>query len=130
MSPPTATTISSEKLEKVLEVNAKAIEINTIVSTQYERILEKFKSHADEDNDRFDGLDEVLTELKKNNQALIASGEDVRRVSGEVLAQVKAIADVVNKVERSMFKISVLLIGSSTLVSAIVGIIAKVIFKV
>ncbi|HUU88075.1 MAG TPA: hypothetical protein VMX17_10025 [Candidatus Glassbacteria bacterium] len=37
-------TISSEQLEKLLEVNSKSIELNTVVHSQFEDITEELKN--------------------------------------------------------------------------------------
>jgi len=122
-------TISSEKLEKILEVNAKAIEINTIVSVQYEQIIEKLEQMRAENKCGADEYEAVLDALKEQHKVIISANDDIKKTNLEVVGSLKQIIEVVNHVDRTMFKLSVVLLASSTLISTIATIVAKVIFK-
>jgi DNA-binding transcriptional regulator GbsR (MarR family) len=103
-------TISSDKLEKILEVNAKAIEINTIVNAQFESIMEHLKTHAVGDDELREEIESVVKLLEEQSKST------------------KQTYELLQKVERVIFKLNIILLSSST--AAILTILAKLILKI
>ena len=128
MAPPA--TISSEKLEKILEVNSKAIEINTIVSDQYERIIDHLEKRRGADEVRDEDIDKVIEIVKDQHKTIISGNQDLKKSTDDLVVMTKNLKDIVDKIERMLFKISVLFVTSSAIVTTALQIIAKVYFKV
>ena len=128
MAPPA--TISSEKLEKILEVNSKAIEINTIVSVQYERIIDHLEKMRGADEVRDEDIDKVIEIVKDQHKTIISGNQDLKKSTDDLIIMTKNLKDIVDKIERMLFKISVLFVTSSAIVTTALQIIAKVYFKV
>lgn len=128
MAPPA--TISSEKLEKILEVNSKAIEINTIVSVQYERIIDHLEKMRGADEVRDEDIDKVIEIVKDQHKTIISGNQDLKKSTDDLIVMTKNLKDIVDKIERMLFKISVLFVTSSAIVTTALQIIAKVYFKV
>ena len=123
-------TISSEKLEKILEVNSKAIEINTIVSVQYERIIDHLEKMRGADEVRDEDIDKVIEIVKDQHKTIISGNQDLKKSTDDLIVMTKNLKDIVDKIERMLFKISVLFVTSSAIVTTALQIIAKVYFKV
>ncbi len=128
MAPPA--TISSEKLEKILEVNSKAIEINTIVSVQYERIIDHLEKMRGADEVRDEDIDQVIEIVKDQHKTIISGNQDLKKSTDDLIVMTKNLKDIVDKIERMLFKISVVFVTSSAIVTTALQIIAKVYFKV
>ncbi len=124
------TTISSEKLEKILEVNSKAIEINTIVSVQYEKVIDSLTEMKASDTSREKEIDAFLDAVKDQHKAIIINTTDLKRSSDDLIAYIKGVKDVVDRIDRTLFRVSVILIGSSAVVTTAIQLIAKFVFKV
>lgn len=119
------TTISSEKLEKILEVNSKAIEINTLVSVQYEKIIDELSKIKSTDDDRYKEIDELFDTVRDQHKVIIQSSQDLKKTSDELIAYIKGVKDVVDRIDRTLFKVSVGLVSSSAIITAAIQIIAK-----
>jgi ABC-type transporter Mla subunit MlaD len=119
------TTISSEKLEKILEVNSKAIEINTLVSVQYEKIIDELSKIKSTDDDRYKEIDELFDAVRDQHKVIIQSSQDLKKTSDELIAYIKGVKDVVDRIDRTLFKVSVGLVSSSAIITAAIQIIAK-----
>jgi len=128
MAPPA--TISSEKLEKILEVNAKAIEINTIVSVQYEKIIDHLEKMKTLNDVRDQDLDDILEVVKDQHKAIIAGNQEIKKSTEELLSITKNVKDIVDKMERMLYKASVIFVTSSAVISTVFQIVAKVYFKI
>ncbi len=119
------TTISSEKLEKILEVNSKAIEINTLVSVQYEKIIDELSKIKSTDDDRYKEIDELFDTVRDQHKVIIQSSQDLKKTSDELIAYIKGVKDVVDRIDKTLFKVSVGLVSSSAIITAAIQIIAK-----
>lgn len=127
MSP---STISSERLEKILEVNSKAIEINTIVSMQYEKMLELLNLMKLGDKIDKESLEEFIDELEKQHNKIIETNKEIKTTSENIIAVVSSIKEIVERTDRTLFKLSVILVSSSAIVTTLVNVVAKLFLNV
>ena len=97
-------TISSLQLEKLLEVNSKSIELNTVVHSRFEDITEKLDSFKN-------GQKEIKIEAKESYKDITEKLEEQKRTTDEI--------------DRKLFKLNIIL--GSNVFALIVGLIVLII---
>lgn len=128
MSP--STVVSSERLEKILEVNSKAIEINTIVNAQYDRIIKQLENAGASDRLKEKDVNSLFKNLEEEHDKLLETNKELKKNSEELLTHVKDIKAVVEKIDRTLFRVTVVLLSSSAIFTALAHVITQVILKV
>lgn len=128
MSP--STVVSSERLEKILEVNSKAIEINTIVNAQYDRIIKQLESTGASDRLKEKDVNSLFKNLEEGHDKLLETNKELKKNSEDLLTCMKDIKAVVEKIDRTLFRVTVVLLSSSAIFTALAHVITQVILKV
>jgi hypothetical protein len=125
--PPTP--ISPEKFEKILEVNAKAVELQTIINGQYEEMIEKLDNISEKADKRKEKIDGDVAELK-NEQAELKRGIEKNNTSIVAInASILKIEEITQKISSNFWRLVIALATASGILTIIGSLIISLLMK-
>jgi adenylosuccinate synthase len=114
------TNISSAQLEKILEVNAKSIEINLEVNAQYKEIIETLKEIKETNQDIINGNDPGSKRMNETLEKLEEKLLEEHKASEELL---NLMVKQTDEIKKSIDRQNLILFGGAA--SIILGLIGK-----